>query len=402
MSFCWIDDFKKFAIRKGDKFPVPYSRFTNLFSRFRDVGTASSRRGPVAPGHYVWMDGDNVKACFLLFELDLDTDAQTDEALAEKDQWDSFLEAFRVDASDYTAGAFHTSKLWVRVEAQRALIYSTLTTLVTVFILAFLSMVIVTRNAYLSIFVTASTIGVVCGLGFVVVVVLQWEVGAIEVISLIVFVGYALDYSLHVVQKYGTHSQGTCSHAVADHRGPGHGEASDSGAGEGFPQKQRVTYALTSIGTAATGSAITTVGSAVFLLFATLTIFKDIGIMLLITTSLSIFTALVPLPAALMLCGPRDPKDHISPILRLGPRLVQWCLGMVRRSPNKALEIQDEPGDALSANKDWSQRKEVTVGLQSFQPSNDRMLEVESRSALGGSTGAIWVHVPKHVMLEAI
>jgi predicted RND superfamily exporter protein len=402
MSFCWIDDFKNFVEAKGDQFPVPYSRFTNLFSEFIDRGTAESRKGPVAPGHYVWMDGDRVKACFLVFELDMDSDAKGEEALAEKRNWDSFLEDFRMDASDYTAGAFQTSELWVRVEAQRALIYSTAATLLTVFVLSFLSMFIVTKNAYLAIFVTASTIGVINGLGFVVVMVLQWEVGAVEVISLIVFVGYALDYSLHIVQKYGTNTQRIHSHAVADYRSRTGGTDDFSADGK-ILQKQRVTYALTSIGTAAVGSAITTLGSAVFLLFTTLTIFKDIGIMLLITTLLSIFTALVPLPAALLLCGPGEPKDHVSALLRLGPRLWRRCVGMVRRSPDKAREIPDEPqGDTLSGNKDWSQRKEVTVGLQSFQPSNDRMLEVESRSTVGASTSAVWVHVPKHVMLEAV
>merc|ERR1712066_338181 len=47
-------------------------------------------------------------------------------------------------------------------------------------------------------------LAIIIGLMFFMVVVMRWEVGAIEVLCLIVFVGFAVDYCLHVAHKYHT------------------------------------------------------------------------------------------------------------------------------------------------------------------------------------------------------
>merc|ERR1712039_1050223 len=69
----------------------------------------------------------------------------------------------------------------------------------------------------------------------------------------------------------------------------------------------RTRYALRSIGGAALGSAITTAGASIFLVFCTLTIFWKLGSMCLAATVMSILTALGPLPSALFLFGPVRP-----------------------------------------------------------------------------------------------
>merc|ERR1712151_850608 len=70
---------------------------------------------------------------------------------------------------------------------------------------------------------------------------------------------------------------------------------------------KRTKFALKSIGGAALGSAVTTAGCSVFLLFCKMTIFKKLGGVVLAVTTMSIVTALGPLPAFLYMCGPLEP-----------------------------------------------------------------------------------------------
>merc|ERR1712113_1341446 len=70
---------------------------------------------------------------------------------------------------------------------------------------------------------------------------------------------------------------------------------------------------MRSIGGAAVGSAVTTVGCALFLIFCQLTIFRKLGTVVLVIAILSIFTALVPLPGALITIGPLHPTRHNLP-----------------------------------------------------------------------------------------
>lgn len=143
------------------------------------------------------------------------------------------------------------------------------------------------------------------------------------------FVGYALDYSLHIAHKYG------CEEAVAQELSEALQELPDHKARKLGPKRAlrllRVTYAMKSIGGAALGSAMTTLGASAFLLLCTLTIFGKIGIVVLAISFLSIFTALVPLAATLMLVGPvnmentflRNPRAYLR---RLRQRTARWRL----------------------------------------------------------------------------
>merc|ERR1719343_352422 len=154
-------------------------------------------------------------------------------------------------------------------------------------------MLIFTRDLLLSLYVVCATVTVVSGLAWFIVALMGWAVGPIEVIALIVFIGYAVTYSLHIAHKYGS--------------GEALFEETHGLTGSEALRYQRTVFAMKSIGGAALGSAITTAGCSIFLLFCTLTIFQKLGGVVLAVTLMSIFTALVPLPAALLLMGPSQP-----------------------------------------------------------------------------------------------
>merc|ERR1719203_359214 len=59
-----------------------------------------------------------------------------------------------------------------------------------------------TRSPQLAIISTVTVLCVIVLLFFFMVYIMNWGIGAIEVLSLIVFTGFAVDYSLHIGHKY--------------------------------------------------------------------------------------------------------------------------------------------------------------------------------------------------------
>merc|ERR1712048_1470548 len=203
-------------------------------------------------------------------------------------------------------------------------------------------MLIFTRSLRLSFFVVCATITVIGGLMWFVVVLMGWAVGPIEIIALIVFIGYAVTYSLHIAHKYGSEES-----LFEDNFGL---EGSDA------LRYQRTVFAMKSIGGAAFGSAVTTAGCSIFLLFCTLTIFQKLGGVVLAVTLLSIFTALIPLPGLLLLLGPPKPG----------------CRGMPHPT-----EVVDNVGDnILSATKNVTSGVSTAYGALPSRPKAPKMPQV--------------------------
>jgi hypothetical protein len=245
---------------------------------------------------YVWNIGGEIKAMYASFTVDHYKSGQSAPAIAFKRLWDVHLLIWNEEASRFARGAWHTAVLWGRAEASAELIKSTVITLGLVIGLSFIGMMLFTMDAVLSSFVVIATLGVICMLLFFITTMMGWAIGPIEVIALIVFLGYAVTYSLHVTHKYEGHEALKISRPQQFSMSEGQ-----------VVRYQRVVYALKSIGGAALGSAMTTIGCSVFLLFCTLTIFQKLGGVVLNVTIVSIVTALCPLPALLLILGPVQP-----------------------------------------------------------------------------------------------
>jgi len=293
-KLCWMDDFRTFALQRGYRFPVPIVHFDRLVNQF----AGSALVGEESVSRFLWMRNDEVKACSMSFVANVRKTLPTADGLVYKQKWSEYMDAFNSEASPFAVGAFHTSELWVRVEAQSKLISSTAQTLLIVLFLAFLGMLGFTRDCVLSMFVVFNTVSVVCALAFFIVVVMGWPIGPIEVIALIVFIGYAVTYSLHIAHKYG---------AADDLQALGNDMRLPGMTDRSALRVARTLYSLKAMAGAALGSSITTVGCALFLVSCTLTIFEKLGAVVLVVTIMSIFAALGPLPAVLMLFGPVSP-----------------------------------------------------------------------------------------------
>lgn len=312
------------VITLKDRFPVKEDQFDELADVF-----IKSQLSTTKGTKYVWQVDGTIKAMYASIEVHVNKNDHYSELLDYKKHWDNYVNDYNDQAVLTARGAFHVSQTWVDAGSQEPLIRSAILTLAILVVLAFLGMVTFTWSVCLSLYVVASTIMVIIGLAFFIVVIMGWKIGLLEVIAIVYFIGYAVTYSLHIAHKYG-HSEAkraSMTYEGADMKAgmppgggamgfPHEGEGDRLGAGVGHldasvddmdARFQRTTYAMQSIGGAALGSAATTAGSAFFLVFCTLTIFQRLGSMCLIVTLLSILTALVPLPAGLMLFAPIRP-----------------------------------------------------------------------------------------------
>eukprot|EP00929_Paragymnodinium_shiwhaense_P080470 TRINITY_DN41972_c0_g1_i1.p1 TRINITY_DN41972_c0_g1~~TRINITY_DN41972_c0_g1_i1.p1 ORF type:complete len:1498 (+),score=339.93 TRINITY_DN41972_c0_g1_i1:169-4662(+) len=353
---CWMEDFRDFALQTGERFPLPALKFDDLMQTFAIHGIS----GATSSKNYLWLRDGDVMASFNTFTVGISQHAETQLALHHQELWDEHIKLFNYEASRFVKGAWHTSGLWVRAEAQAELISSTGTMLFIVIFLAGVGMLMFTRDLLLSLYVVLATIFVVIGLAWFITVLMGWPIGAIEVIALIVFIGYAVTYSLHIAHKYGSDE---AEHKIT--------EGFEDLSGNDIYRYQRTTFALQSIGAAALGSAVTTAGCSVFLLFCTLTIFKKLGAVVLAVTLMSIFTALIPLPAALMMLGPARPGFRSCPRPEDATKLVQDCTAMGKSMYEAAgaPRRQTAPPEAGAAGQEAASRQPPRIPtLQGLGP----------------------------------
>lgn len=346
-SMCWIKDFRSWLLKRGKRFPSPADIFFQDLTQFLRTGTTGGRFSR----EFLWRQDGQVKAAYVGFSVNIRKTVGSREALDFKAHWDKFMTSWNEEASPFARGAFHTSKLWVQADAQQELMSSTVTTLLVLGVLSFFSMLLFTRDVVLSAYVVASTIWVVVGLFFFIVIVCQWQIGPIEAIALIVFIGYALTYSLHVAHVY-------CDKEAVPEPSPQQRNMSMATADGMFPttsesntvRLQRTGFAVRSIGGAVLGSAFTTIGCTVFLLLCTLTIFLKLGAVVLVVTFLSVCASFIVMPATLLLMGPVHPGVLQTPELfrALLARLRLYCQTLFRRKTRLSISA-DRASTSLAA-----------------------------------------------------
>lgn len=299
-KWCWVEDFRSWLINdRASRFPTRDFEFHTLALTFADTsfpfyGTSGRK--------YIWVEESKIKAFYFTFMIDVPSSTRGAAALEHMGNWDTYMNHFTevaLSEGKGPLGMFHVSSLWAEAQAESELVRSTMVTITIVLVLAFMGMLTFTRSLVLSAYVVLATLQVMAGLVFFITVIMQWKIGLIEVIAIIYFVGYAVTYPLHVAHKYAD-SEALQVTPPAD-------------MGENDKKRyQRTKWAIKAIGGAALGSAMTTAGASLFLVFCTLNVFGKLGAMCLAVTVLSILTALLPLPALLLIVGPPRPGmcDH--------------------------------------------------------------------------------------------
>eukprot|EP00928_Gymnodinium_smaydae_P021462 TRINITY_DN18371_c0_g2_i1.p1 TRINITY_DN18371_c0_g2~~TRINITY_DN18371_c0_g2_i1.p1 ORF type:complete len:1173 (+),score=156.61 TRINITY_DN18371_c0_g2_i1:50-3568(+) len=343
-KICWINEFIKWLQDQGETFPLHSDRFEMLAMDFVAVGTMVTRSANLKADNFFWVRNRQIKASFFEFIVDVDRLSSADVALEYRKLWDDYVFKHNGLVVGNAPEATHTSPLWVLADATSELISSTLITLLLVVVLAFAAVLLATKSLSLSIIVVLATVLVVGGLIFVIVNIMGLSIGPIEVIALIVFIGYSLTYSLHIGHHYGL------ANALKRQLPP---QLSRSKA----LRHVRVEFALRCIGGAIIGSAFTTIGCSLFLLGCTLVIFNKLGAVAITVTVLSVFVSLVVLPAVLLLLGPLRPGEPPRCFARRMPKstafVQRWMVHV------QLPDIEDEnppspvPGSTRANNNIW-------------------------------------------------
>jgi hypothetical protein len=327
---CWITDFRKALLAGGKKFPS--RNFTEDILEWYASAEAKFTK-------QVFMVKGTMKACTSDFTVFAKNSAQSSYVLEYQKYWDSFLTS-RNEASSVTANrAWHSAQVWVRAEAQSAIVSSTLNTILIECFCGWLGITMFTGNPGLAVLVLGLVLMNISGLAFFMVYIMEWAMGPIEIIFLVVFLGYSVTYGLHIANNYVEASEDDPQLQEAEQNARKRSSArnassaysnetatsSSSAAGvedsaadmdlEVFGslvftdfglRKARARLAVLHVGSAILSSTISTVGSSLFLLLCTMTLFKKLGLIVITVTVLSIGFTLVALPAVLMLCGPPE------------------------------------------------------------------------------------------------
>eukprot|EP00435_Cladocopium_sp_Y103_P018188 s2182_g4.t1 len=128
--------------------------------------------------------------------------AKIQEGLLYMKEWDTFVEGKNAVASMTANRAWHTASIWVRSEAEVAIIGSTIDTIIIATCSGWAGVFLFTGDLWLAVIVTCVVIVVITGLAFYISCIMAWSIGPIEVISLVVFVGYSVTYALHIAHNY--------------------------------------------------------------------------------------------------------------------------------------------------------------------------------------------------------
>jgi len=285
---CWIKEFRTHLRAKGDLFPVRSTRFPTLMLEF--AATALLPNG-VSVQDQLWFDGNGqVQATFISLDVGLSYDStRATTIMAYQELWDDYATELNNDAPAGATGSWHTSRLWIRAEAEQAIIGSTMMTMMVSAGCGFLGALSFTQgDLALALMVVFCVLGVTIMLAFWMTVVMGWGYGAVEVLGLIVFVGYSITYSLHIAHKYRQFAR---SESVA-------------GFNNSEKRERSTHHALKMMTSAVLGSAVTTLGSSVFLLFCTMRIFVKLAVVLFAVTFFAAVFAVLCLPSALLCVGP--------------------------------------------------------------------------------------------------
>jgi len=312
---CWIVDLKD-RLRR-----FPSRTFTTEVLYWSSDSLAMQEQ--------LWMVDDAVVAAMLNFHVDFAFDVGADAILEYKSRWDRYMDASNSQSSATANMAWHTAAAWVMAEAEVAIINSTILTIVVAALGGFACMLLFTSDPVLAVLVLLLVMGVVTGLAFFMVVIMAWPLGPIEVISLVVFVGYSVTYSLHVAHIFGEvdgleeYTQQQVNQMQPQVVVQSHDK--DEVPGSLAPPAQapplleapsfmeldnqqlrivRVRQAVLRIGLSTLSSTLSTVGASAFLLIATMQVFTKLGSVVIAVSLLSCLASLVVLPAVLVLCGP--------------------------------------------------------------------------------------------------
>merc|ERR1712176_1234417 len=207
----------------------------------------------------------------------------------------------------------NTSWRWWLLAVEKNFLSSALSGIAVALPLAFIVLLISTRNWIISMFAIMDIIGVIsCEL--CVIYAAGWRWGLTESIAVIMVIGFSVDYVVHLANSY-LESQGET-------------------------RMERLSFALLTMGVSVVSGAITTMLSGIMLVFPSYVFFYKMGWIIVTTVLLAVTWALVFFPSLVALWGPEGETGNIN-------KYFTWCPGGLCKEEEKK-EKQADDGKADS------------------------------------------------------
>merc|ERR1712038_888328 len=158
--------------------------------------------------------------------------------------------------------------------------------------LAFVVLLISTRNWIVSIFAILDIVGVIaCEMGLM--YCFGWKFGVIESVSVILVIGFSVDYVVHLANSYLESN--------------------------GETRMERLSFALLTMGVSVVSGAMTTMLSGLMLVFPAFIFFYKMGWIIMTTVLLAMMWALLFFPAIVAAIGPEGEQGDLNKYLAMCP-----------------------------------------------------------------------------------
>jgi len=230
------------------------------------------------------------------FRLDARLSLDLEDSIIKKGQvlrrTNSFVSNYARDLDTELPDVWQTSDAWIWYKAQAELVEGLLSGMAIAFPIALVVLTGATGNIVLALF-AIYTIGniVSCVLGLA--YLLGWYLGVKEAVAGVVVIGLAVDYTLHLGHMY------------------------DHDNSKPKTREEKVVQAVVTMGPTVFFGAVTTAGSAIFLLLAQLTFFTQMAILIIATVLASIIYSLFFFVPLLYILGPEGDFGSLRQIRRL-------------------------------------------------------------------------------------
>merc|ERR1712113_238368 len=179
----------------------------------------------------------------------------------------------------------NASAYWSGLATQEEYIASALKGIAIALPLAFVVMLISTRNWIVSIFAIMDIIGVIA-CEMCVIYMAGWRWGLTESIAVIMVIGFSVDYVVHLANSY-LESQGET-------------------------RMERLSFALLTMGVSVVSVAITTMLSGIMLVFPSYLFFYKMGWIIVTTVLLALMWALIFFPSMCAWIGPEGDQGDLT------------------------------------------------------------------------------------------
>merc|ERR1712113_255575 len=181
---------------------------------------------------------------------------------------------------------------WMQLAMADAFVRSAWNGMALAIPLSFVVLLISTQNWIVSIFALLDIIGVIaCEL--CTIQIAGWKLGIIESLSVIILIGFSIDYVVHVANAYLE--------------------------SKGDSRMERMSFALLTMGVSVLAGAISTALSGFLLLFPAFLLFYKMGVIIMTVVLYALLWALVFFTSIMLLIGPEGKQGDLNQYLLYCP-----------------------------------------------------------------------------------